>query len=120
MNVEMHCGLQAIYECLYGRGTTGRLKQAGMEFAVWTFKHGASSQLEEAGPGILQALLALLEDGAALCPLIPAAALGSRFLPSPSSRLYATPARFPDLAAVHHRDGISAPGWVHWWKKPFL
>jgi hypothetical protein len=55
--------MQAIYECLYGGGTTGRLKQAGMEFAVWLFKHGASSQLEEAGPRILQALLALLEDG---------------------------------------------------------
>ena len=63
--------LQAIYECLYGRGTTGRLKQAGMEFAVWTFKHGASSQLEEAGPGILQALLSLLEDGAPIDPLSP-------------------------------------------------
>ena len=40
-----------------------RLKQAGMEFAVWVFKHASAGQLQAAAPKILQALLALLDDG---------------------------------------------------------
>ncbi|KMZ71419.1 hypothetical protein ZOSMA_180G00100 [Zostera marina] len=31
--------LQCIFSCIYGTGTTTRLKQLGMEFAVWVFKH---------------------------------------------------------------------------------
>ena len=55
--------LQAIFECVYGPGTTVRLKQAGMEFAVWVFKHASAGQLQAAAPEILRALLALLDDG---------------------------------------------------------
>lgn len=40
-----------------------RLKQAGMEFAVWVFKHAATEQLRDAAPVILQRLLHLLDDG---------------------------------------------------------
>ncbi|KAJ6315399.1 hypothetical protein OIU78_018815 [Salix suchowensis] len=31
--------LQCIFGCIYGSGTTSRLKQLGMEFTVWVFKH---------------------------------------------------------------------------------
>ncbi|KAK4856778.1 hypothetical protein QYF36_021086 [Acer negundo] len=31
--------LQCIFGCMYGTGTTSRLKQLGMEFTVWVFKH---------------------------------------------------------------------------------
>ena len=109
----MHRGLQAIYEYLYGRGTTGRLKQAGMEFAVWTFKHGASSQLEEAGPGILQALLSLLEDGA---PCIPSLGfmlqLGSCFMPRQHSELYIPSAIWPVRGAAYRTDEMVLDGCI--------
>lgn len=48
---------------MYGIGTTLRLKQAGMEFAVWVFKHAEGTALETAGPSLLRALLHLLDDG---------------------------------------------------------
>jgi proteasome component ECM29 len=54
-----------VFSCVYGAGTTLRLKQAGMEFAVWVLKHAQASALEENGSALLRALLHLLEDGAA-------------------------------------------------------
>ncbi|GAB4815511.1 hypothetical protein N2152v2_002557 [Parachlorella kessleri] len=53
--------LTAITTCLYGAGTTPRLRQQGMELAVWVFKHSAPQQLEPAAPAILEGCLNLLD-----------------------------------------------------------
>lgn len=61
--------LQVISDAVYN--TAPSLRQAGMEFAVWVFKHGASEQLEKAAPDILQGLWAQLEAGSiAFCILL--------------------------------------------------
>jgi hypothetical protein len=44
-----------------GAGTTVRLKQAGMEFAVWIFKHASDEQLKPMAPIILASLIKLLD-----------------------------------------------------------
>lgn len=49
--------LQCIFGCIYGGGTTSRLKQLGMEFTVWVFKHALIDQLKLMGPVILSAIL---------------------------------------------------------------
>ncbi|CAA0372204.1 unnamed protein product [Arabidopsis thaliana] len=53
--------LQCIFGCMYGSGTTLRLKQMGMEFTVWVFKHGKIDQLKLMGPVILNAILKMLD-----------------------------------------------------------
>ncbi|ERM99116.1 proteasome-associated protein ECM29 homolog isoform X2 [Amborella trichopoda] len=57
--------LQCVFGCLYGSGTTSRLKQLGMEFTVWVFKHATMDQLKFMGPVILSGLLKSL-DGSSL------------------------------------------------------
>ena len=54
---------QVIFACVYGAATTGRLKQAGMEFAMWVFRHSSDEQLAPMGPAMLQGLLRLLDSG---------------------------------------------------------
>ncbi|PSC71704.1 proteasome-associated ECM29-like protein [Micractinium conductrix] len=54
--------LTTVTVCLYGASTTPRLRQGGMEFAVWVFKHAAPEQLAPAAPSILDSLLTLLDD----------------------------------------------------------
>ncbi|XP_020113729.1 proteasome-associated protein ECM29 homolog isoform X2 [Ananas comosus] len=53
--------LQCIFGCIYGSGTTSRLKQLGMEFTVWVFKHAAPDQLKLMGPVILSGILRSLD-----------------------------------------------------------
>jgi proteasome component ECM29 len=53
--------LQCVFDCIYGAGTTVRLKQAGMEFAVWIFKHASDEQLKPMAPIILASLIKLLD-----------------------------------------------------------
>uniref|UniRef100_A0A0E0F2B9 EF-hand domain-containing protein n=1 Tax=Oryza meridionalis TaxID=40149 RepID=A0A0E0F2B9_9ORYZ len=53
--------LQCIFGCIYGNGTTSRLKQLGMEFTVWVFKHAANDQLKLIGPVILSGILRSLD-----------------------------------------------------------
>ncbi|CAN1250182.1 Proteasome adapter and scaffold protein ECM29 [Linum perenne] len=62
--------LQSIFTCIYGSGTTSRLKQMGMEFTVWVFKHVRAilfwleakiEQLKLMGPVILSGILKLLD-----------------------------------------------------------
>ncbi|CAI0541306.1 unnamed protein product [Linum tenue] len=53
--------LQCIFTCIYGSGTTSRLKQMGMEFTVWVFKHASIDQLKIMGPVILNGILKLLD-----------------------------------------------------------
>lgn len=48
---------------MYGPTTTARLKQQGMEFAVWVFKHADDAQLQPHSGTILQKLLQLLNEG---------------------------------------------------------
>lgn len=55
--------LQVILSCVYGTTTTARLKQQGMEFAVWVFKHADDAQLQPHSNVILQNLLRLLNEG---------------------------------------------------------
>ncbi|XP_024961967.1 proteasome adapter and scaffold protein ECM29 isoform X1 [Cynara cardunculus var. scolymus] len=53
--------LQCIFGCIYGNGTTSRLKQLGMEFTVWVFKHAEIDQLKRMGPVILSGVLKSLD-----------------------------------------------------------
>ncbi|KAK3136068.1 hypothetical protein QOZ80_5BG0427580 [Eleusine coracana subsp. coracana] len=53
--------LQCIFGCIYGIGTTSRLKQLGMEFTVWVFKHAVTDQLKLMGPVILSGILRSLD-----------------------------------------------------------
>ncbi|KAA8544630.1 hypothetical protein F0562_022642 [Nyssa sinensis] len=54
--------LQCIFGCIYGSGTTSRLKQLGMEFTVWVFKHARIDQLKLMGPVILNGILKSLDS----------------------------------------------------------
>ncbi|KAK9810293.1 hypothetical protein WJX72_008148 [[Myrmecia] bisecta] len=54
--------VQAIFACVYGPQSTLRLKQSGMEFAVWVFKHASDEQLKPMAPATLQGLLRILDD----------------------------------------------------------
>ncbi|KAK2971903.1 hypothetical protein RJ640_011684, partial [Escallonia rubra] len=53
--------LQCIFGCIYGNDTTSRLKQLGMEFTVWVFKHARIEQLTLMGPVILNGILKSLD-----------------------------------------------------------
>ncbi|CAA6669169.1 unnamed protein product [Spirodela intermedia] len=53
--------LQCIFGCIYGSATTSRLKQLGMEFTVWVFKHAVMDQLKLMGPVILSGILRSLD-----------------------------------------------------------
>ena len=57
--------VQAIFTCLYGEGTTTRLKAAGMELAVWVLRHATDAQLKQASPLLLSGMLKLLDNGGA-------------------------------------------------------
>ncbi|XP_047327429.1 proteasome adapter and scaffold protein ECM29 isoform X3 [Impatiens glandulifera] len=57
--------LQCIFGCIYGNGTTMRLKQLGMEFTVWVFKHASTDQLKVMGPIILNGIWKSLEGNSA-------------------------------------------------------
>lgn len=54
--------LKVVFDSVYGEGTTMRLKQAGMEFAVWVFKHATEEQLKPMAPVILAGLLKSLQE----------------------------------------------------------
>ncbi|RYR45699.1 hypothetical protein Ahy_A07g031502 isoform A [Arachis hypogaea] len=62
--------LQCIFCCIYGNDTTSRLKQLGMEFTVWVFKHIKSllpvqakiDQLKLMGPVILSGIMKSLDN----------------------------------------------------------
>lgn len=53
--------LQCVFDCIYGAGTTMKLKHAGMEFAVWIFKHASDEQLKPMAQIILNGLVKLLD-----------------------------------------------------------
>lgn len=61
--------LQVIMACVYGEHTTMRLKQLGMEFACWVFKHASQEQLKPMAPAVLEGLLRLLDEGNTLRPV---------------------------------------------------
>ncbi|WCJ20554.1 Proteasome adapter and scaffold protein ECM29 [Euphorbia peplus] len=52
--------LQCIFGCI--NGTTSKLRQLGMEFTVWVFKHARIDQLNLMGPVILHGILKLLDS----------------------------------------------------------
>ncbi|CAA3007764.1 proteasome-associated ECM29 homolog isoform X1 [Olea europaea subsp. europaea] len=54
--------LQCIFSCIFGTDTTSRLKQSGMEFTVWVFKHARMDQLKLMGPLILTGILKTLDN----------------------------------------------------------
>ncbi|CAI9106154.1 OLC1v1005230C2 [Oldenlandia corymbosa var. corymbosa] len=56
--------LQCIFGCIYGSDATTRLKQLGMEFTVWVFKHAKQDQLNLMGPIILNGILSSLDSSA--------------------------------------------------------
>ncbi|GAA0159929.1 scaffold/adaptor protein [Lithospermum erythrorhizon] len=58
--------LQCIFGCIYGIDTTARLKQLGMEFTVWVFKHARDDQLRLMGPVILTGILKSLDNSTSL------------------------------------------------------
>ncbi|KAF7850461.1 hypothetical protein BT93_L5473 [Corymbia citriodora subsp. variegata] len=53
--------LQCIFQCINGEGTTKRLKQLGMEFTVWVFKHAELDQLNLMSPVILSGIKKTLD-----------------------------------------------------------
>lgn len=53
----LHC----IFDCIYGNESYPRLKQAGMEFSVWVFKHAVNEQIKHMAPIILSGILKLLD-----------------------------------------------------------
>ena len=53
--------VRTIFTCLYGQGTTTRLKASGMELAVWVLRHATDAQLEKAAPLLLDGMLKLLD-----------------------------------------------------------
>lgn len=53
--------LQCVFDCIYGTGTTMKLKHAGMEFAVWIFKHATDDQLKPMAQITLSGLVKLLD-----------------------------------------------------------
>ncbi|KAF8017205.1 hypothetical protein BT93_H2408 [Corymbia citriodora subsp. variegata] len=53
--------LQCIFGCIYGEGTTRKLKQLGMEFVVWVFKEAKSDQLNLMGPVIFSQIMKTLD-----------------------------------------------------------
>lgn len=54
--------LQCVFGCIFGMDTTSRLKQLGMEFTVWVFKHAKMNQLKLMGPVILTGILKTLDN----------------------------------------------------------
>ncbi|KAL0389274.1 UNVERIFIED_CONTAM: Proteasome adapter and scaffold protein ECM29 [Sesamum calycinum] len=54
--------LQCIFGCIFGTDATSRLKQLGMEFTVWVFKHARMDQLKLMGPVILTGVLKTLDN----------------------------------------------------------
>lgn len=60
--------VQTIFTCLYGAGTTVRLKASGMELAVWVLRHATDAQLRQASPLLLSGMLKLLDGNADAAP----------------------------------------------------
>ncbi|KAL8545025.1 hypothetical protein ACS0TY_005289 [Phlomoides rotata] len=58
--------LQCIFGCIFGTDSTSRLKQLGMEFTVWVFKHARMDQLKLMGPVILTGILKTLDNFSSL------------------------------------------------------
>ncbi|PIN26135.1 hypothetical protein CDL12_01113 [Handroanthus impetiginosus] len=58
--------LQCIFGCIFGTDATSRLKQLGMEFSVWVFKHARMEQLKLMGPVILTGILKTLDNFSSL------------------------------------------------------
>ncbi|KAL1555169.1 proteasome adapter and scaffold protein ECM29-like isoform X1 [Salvia divinorum] len=58
--------LQCIFGCIFGVDATSRLKQLGMEFTVWVFKHARLEQLKLMGPIILTGILKTLDNVSSL------------------------------------------------------
>ncbi|XP_051141908.1 uncharacterized protein LOC127258894 isoform X2 [Andrographis paniculata] len=54
--------LQCIFGCIFGNDASARLKQLGMEFAVWVFKHARMDQLKLMAPIILTGILRMLDN----------------------------------------------------------
>lgn len=54
----LHC----IFDCIYGTESFSRLKQSGMEFTVWVFKHARDEQIKPMAPIILSGILKLLDN----------------------------------------------------------
>ncbi|XP_031477380.1 uncharacterized protein LOC116248548 isoform X2 [Nymphaea colorata] len=57
--------LQCIFNCIFGSDSTSKLKQLGMEFTVWVFKHAVFDQLKLMGPVILSGITKFVDAHAA-------------------------------------------------------
>ncbi|GMH36012.1 hypothetical protein BSKO_03880 [Bryopsis sp. KO-2023] len=53
--------IQVIRECIYS-GCTAKIRQQGMEFAVWMLRHADAEKLQTVAPEMQQELLNLLDD----------------------------------------------------------
>ncbi|RLM58427.1 hypothetical protein C2845_PM18G00010 [Panicum miliaceum] len=61
VNLEDPNLIKKLFTLFNGSGTTSRLKQLGMEFTVWVFKHAVTDQLKLIGPVILGGILRSLD-----------------------------------------------------------
>ena len=57
--------LQTIYACIFGEDTVARLRQLGVELAVWTFRHAKPDALGLMAPLIVRGITKLLGIGVA-------------------------------------------------------
>ena len=95
--------VQTIFTCLYGAGTTVRLKASGMELAVWVLRHATDAQLRQASPLLLSGMLKLLDGNAEATPEA-----------APTATPEATPTAAPEAAptAASTATSVATPGAV--------
>ncbi|KZV44445.1 hypothetical protein F511_19346 [Dorcoceras hygrometricum] len=62
VNLDDRDLISRLYLMFNGMDTTSRLKQLGMEFTVWVFKHAKIEQLKLMGPVILTGILKTLDN----------------------------------------------------------
>ena len=54
--------LETVKMCLYGDGTTTRLKACGMQFTVWMLTHATSKELLAFAPSLMNGMLEILDS----------------------------------------------------------
>jgi proteasome component ECM29 len=57
--------MMTVSTCLFGKKSTPRLQQQGMEFAVWMFKHAEPAMLAPTAASVVKSCLALLDSAPA-------------------------------------------------------
>ena len=54
--------IEVVKMCLYGEGTTTRLKACGMEFTVWILTHATNAELAAFAPSLMAGMIEILDS----------------------------------------------------------